>query len=140
MKDAGFTGGSQRARSREGVNAVSGVTCRESLRVAWWKSLGSVSYSVGNATLEGALQVGDDGDEDAEVNEFEVGFDISNTIRQVQFVLNCARSSYVKYCSIFVLIIQLSKTLHVAKVEKICMVQKFVSSLRQIILITTAAH
>ena len=126
MKDAGFTGGSQRARSREGV------TCRE--------SLGSVSYSVGNTMLEGSLQVGDDGDEDAEVNEFEVGFDIGNTSRQVQFVVNCTRSSYVKYCSIFVLIIQLSKTLRVANVEKICMVQKFVSSLRHVILITSAAY
>lgn len=90
--------------------------------------------------LEGSLQVGDDGDEDAEMNEFEVGFDIGNTIRQVQFVVNCARGRYVKFCYIFALVIQLSKTLLVAKVEKICMVRKFVSSLRQIILITTAAH
>ncbi len=90
--------------------------------------------------LDGALQVGDDGDEDAEVNEFEVGFDIGSTICQVQFIVNCARGRYVKFCSISVLVIQLSKTLLVAKVEKICMVQKFVSSLRQIILITNAAY
>ena len=90
--------------------------------------------------LEGSLQVGDNGDEDAEVNEFEVGFDIGITICQVRFVVNCTWRRYVKYCSISVLVIQLSKTLLVAKVEKICMVRKFVSSLRQIILITTAAH
>lgn len=90
--------------------------------------------------LEGSLQVGDNGDEDAEVNEFEVGFDIGSTICQVQFVVNCAWRCYVKFCSISVLAIQLSKTLLVAKVEKICIVQKFVSSLRQIILITTMAH
>ncbi len=90
--------------------------------------------------LEGSLQVGDNGDEDAEVNEFEGGFDIGSTICQVQFVVNCAWCRYVKFCYIFALVIQLSKTLLVAKVEKICMVRKFVSSLRQIILITTAAH
>lgn len=74
------------------------------------------------------------------MNEFEVGFDIGSAASQVQFIVNCARSRYVKFCSISVLVAQLSKTLLVAKVEKICMVQKFVSSLRQIILITTAAH
>lgn len=88
--------------------------------------------------LEGLLQVGDNGDEDAEVNEFEVGFDIGSTICQVQFVVNCAWCRYVKFCSISVLVIQLSKTLRVAKVEKICMVRKFVSSLRHVILITSA--
>lgn len=90
--------------------------------------------------LEGSLQVGDNGDEDAEVNEFEVGFDIGSTICQVQFVVNCVWCRYVKFCSISVLVIQLSIILLVTKVKKICMVRKFVSSLRHVILITSAAY
>ena len=58
--------------------------------------------------LDGALKVGDDGDEDAEMGELEVPFNVGNTVHQVQFVANCARWSYRKFCSNIILITQLS--------------------------------
>ena len=52
--------------------------------------------------------MGNDGDEDTEMGEFQVSFEVGNAIRQVQFVTNWAWCCYLLSCSIFILPTQLS--------------------------------